>query len=347
MRELKILMTSYTFHPDIGGVTSFNSDLCTALVAMCHDVTLATLTPGSTEGFPYKVMRRPSSMDLAKLAFRSDINLLSNLSLNLALPLLPSPKPLALFHHSEAAWISPRSGVTRAVEHLILSRVTMHLPTSHYTGKAGGLKYSVVYPPFNSDIYSKEKAVPARDRRDVLFTGRLVDEKGLSFLRANAEIIRKTLGCDRIMIAGDGEMKSWVETLAREDKAFQYLGRLSRDQVARAMNEAAYVIVPSTHNEPFGIVALEALAASAVLISSNLGGLPEAAGSLGHLYDPSSGSSFQQALIAARAQRDAMLDSPDEEARYRAKLAQHLDGFSPRSIADSFIDSIRPYIRQD
>lgn len=343
MRKLRILMTSYTFHPDIGGVTSFNSDLCGALAGMGHDVTLATLTPGETEGFAYKVVRNPSSIDLARLAFHSDINLLSNLSLNLALPLLLSPKPLALFHHSEAAWISPRSGVTRAIERLILARVNIHLPTSKYTGEAGGFKYSVVHPPFNSHIYSKEEEVPTDRRHDVLFTGRLVDEKGLSFLRANAHTIKHILGCDVIKIAGDGEMRGWVENLAREDPSFQYLGRLARDQVARAMNEAAYVIVPSTHNEPFGIVALEALAASAVLISSNLGGLPEAAGDIGHLYDPSSGKSFKQALIAARTHREALLRSSEEEALYRSKLDYHLSAFSPQAIAHRFIDSIANY----
>ena len=73
------------------------------------------------------------------------------------------------------------------------------------------------------------------------------------------------------------------------------LGYRDHPEVLAAMARAAIVVVPSRWAEPFGLVALEALASGAALICSPRGGLPEVAGDAAVYADPD-----QPTEIAAR-----------------------------------------------
>jgi len=64
------------------------------------------------------------------------------------------------------------------------------------------------------------------------------------------------------------------------------LGYRDHPDVMSAMARAAIVVVPSRWAEPFGLVALEALASGAALICSPRGGLPEVAGDAAVYADP-------------------------------------------------------------
>jgi glycosyltransferase involved in cell wall biosynthesis len=65
-----------------------------------------------------------------------------------------------------------------------------------------------------------------------------------------------------------------------------------------AMSRAAIVVVPSRWAEPFGLVALEALASGAALICSPRGGLPEVAGDAALYADPDRPSEIAAAIRA-------------------------------------------------
>lgn len=92
----------------------------------------------------------------------------------------------------------------------------------------------------------------------------------------------------RLVLVGDGPEMGHVTDLARE------LGVLERvrmigvvDDVAPYLRGADLLLLPS-ENEAFGLVALEALAASVPVIASRVGGLPEVVehGVSGYLYSP-------------------------------------------------------------
>ena len=89
-----------------------------------------------------------------------------------------------------------------------------------------------------------------------------------------AEII----GADRFSF--DSPDTSFVQTVraAAEAANVRMLGYRDHPEVLAAMARAAIVVVPSRWPEPFGLVALEALASGAALICSPRGGLPEVAG---------------------------------------------------------------------
>jgi glycogen(starch) synthase len=112
----------------------------------------------------------------------------------------------------------------------------------------------------------------------LLYVGRLEYEKGIHDLIAALPRIRRTHPGTTLTIAGDGTQRDWLIEQARRHrvrKATSFLGRLDHSQLLTALHNADAVVLPS-HYEPFGIVALEAAAAGAPLVTSTAGGLGEA-----------------------------------------------------------------------
>lgn len=157
-------------------------------------------------------------------------------------------------------------------------------------------------------------ASPEREPGLVVFTGRLVAQKGLDVL------LRALVGQPaRLEVLGDGPERPALEALARElhvDATFR--GFASQEEVWSAMGRATVVVVPSLTRsggwqEAFGLVATEAQAAGTPVLASTCGGLPEAiAPALDHLL-------FPQGDVAALAERlAALLTDPDKAARLGA-----------------------------
>jgi glycogen(starch) synthase len=149
---------------------------------------------------------------------------------------------------------------------------------------------------------------PAR----LLYVGRLEYEKGIHDLIAALPRIRRTHPGATLTIAGEGTQLDWLIEEARRHrvpKATAFQGHLNHDELLSALHDADAVVLPS-HYEPFGIVALEAAAAGAPLVTSNVGGLGEL------VINGQTGMSFAPRDLAglATAVRQ-VLDDPDEAQR--------------------------------
>lgn len=117
----------------------------------------------------------------------------------------------------------------------------------------------------------------APDDRVVLFVGRLVPQKGVEYLiKATSKIVSNHPNT-RIVIVGDGWLKEhlWSLTLLNEyNHKISFLGFLSDSELIELTLSSDVLVVPSTY-EPFGIVALEGMAAGVPVVASNVGGLAE------------------------------------------------------------------------
>jgi glycogen(starch) synthase len=129
--------------------------------------------------------------------------------------------------------------------------------------------------------------------------GRMVDQKGFDLLLKAFIRVRGHVPTAQLILGGDGPRRPVLEEAAVPGVCF--LGRLSRGGVRDLLSIARVVAVPS-RCEPFGIVALEALAAGRGLVYSPHGGLREAAGGCGRIANPEDSVAFADALLAELAE---------------------------------------------
>jgi glycosyltransferase involved in cell wall biosynthesis len=109
---------------------------------------------------------------------------------------------------------------------------------------------------------------PAPERRHVLFVGRLVAEKGVRTLLAAARLRPDV----PIVIAGDGTLAPAAKAVSHN---VRYAGRLDRADIAKALSEAAFTVVPSEWHDNLPFAALESFAAGRAVVATRMGGLPE------------------------------------------------------------------------
>ncbi|WP_034629028.1 glycosyltransferase family 4 protein [Desulfotruncus alcoholivorax] len=124
----------------------------------------------------------------------------------------------------------------------------------------------------------------AQDEKIVFFVGRLVREKGVQVLLDAIPMILEQVPNTKFIIAGkgpyQGELQSQASRLGISNKIFftGYIDEYTRNTLYSWSDVAVF---PSLY-EPFGIVALEAMAAKTPVVVSDTGGLSEI---VQHRYD--------------------------------------------------------------
>lgn len=111
----------------------------------------------------------------------------------------------------------------------------------------------------------------------ILFVGRLVFEKGVQTLIEAAPKVLGDYPDATIIIAGTGWFESELREQARArgiEHRVRFFGMANDKDLSELYKLAAVFVAPSIY-EPFGIVALEAMAARVPLVTSKSGGLPE------------------------------------------------------------------------
>lgn len=146
-----------------------------------------------------------------------------------------------------------------------------------------------------------------------------------------------------LKFAGDGPMRSLVETAAAEYPGIEYLGVVPRGQASTLMGEATFVIVPSTSTETFGRVAAEAMAKGTPAVVSDLGGLREI------VDDGHTGWRVRAGDVSALGSKAQwMIEHPAEVAGMRqASRRSFLERFSAPRALDSWLSAYRRVSKQD
>jgi glycosyltransferase involved in cell wall biosynthesis len=107
-----------------------------------------------------------------------------------------------------------------------------------------------------------------------LFVGRLMLEKGLLTLLEAWKMLPTAVP---LIIVGDGPMRHRLEAQVAREKiqAVRFTGQLKREATYDAMRKAAFLVVPSVWNEPFGMVVAEAFACGTPVLGAFAGSIPE------------------------------------------------------------------------
>jgi glycogen synthase len=121
------------------------------------------------------------------------------------------------------------------------------------------------------------RAAYAGDGPMLLFSGRLVYEKGLHDVLAALPRLRRRHPGIRLVVAGKGPLEPVLREQARRlrlGRSVRWAGFVQDDELAALSGAADAVVVPSIY-EPFGLVGLETAAAGTPLVAADVGGLRE------------------------------------------------------------------------
>ena len=111
----------------------------------------------------------------------------------------------------------------------------------------------------------------------ILCIGRLVPQKGIEYLINAVPLVASRRTEARFIIAGDGWYRDHLELVANNTGQrwrIAFTGFIS-DRDAIALTKSADVLVVPSVYEPFGIVALEGMAAGVPVVASQVGGLTD------------------------------------------------------------------------
>jgi phosphatidylinositol alpha-mannosyltransferase len=134
--------------------------------------------------------------------------------------------------------------------------------------EALGGHYELVGNGIDTAFFARAEPWPS-EGKTVFFVGRHEERKGLAILiEAMAHV-----GADvRLWVGGDGPDTARLKANTAGDRRIEWLGRLSEREKARRLRAADVFCAPSLHGESFGVVLLEAMAASTPIVASDLPG---------------------------------------------------------------------------
>ncbi len=172
-----------------------------------------------------------------------------------------------------------------------------------------------------------------KPQKIISFVGKLTDFKGIDILIRAAKIYEKELEGVLTLITGEGELRNRLEKMVAKLnlKSVHFLGNCSQKSVAEINNIADLAVVPS-RVEPFGLVALEALACGTPVVASRAGGLIDFINEdVGRLFKMNDYHDLAQNIIEAVKNNDKK-----EKGKFAAKYA--IEKFSWARVIDELIE---------
>lgn len=194
-------------------------------------------------------------------------------------------------------------------------------------------------------VFVKHNLIPGRSRPQaertptVLYAGRLDEAKGARLLMAGWDRYLGQPGEPglNLVIVGGGPLEDEVAAWAAARPSVTMTGTVSGDRVAGYMASARAVLLPSTWEETFGLVAVEAMAAGVPPVAAAHGSFPEliTPGVDGALFSPGD----PDALALAIADVDS---NPGRYADYGDQARKtYEERFDPERIMAELVEIYR------
>jgi glycosyltransferase involved in cell wall biosynthesis len=340
---VKILFSSYLFHPSVGGIESVSKILAEKFAAAGDEVHVITQTkenvqrptpnaqrPTQSPGSGYRLTRKPSLLETVRVLRGCDLFFQNNISLRSLIPALLMRKPTLVVHQT---WLQDTRGrITwnNRLKRALLPRVTNVAISKAVADSIAGHSF-VIGNPYDDSVFHLMPNV-ARDK-DLVFVGRLVSDKGADLLLRALKSLQSENLQPNLTIIGRGPEENNLRELSSElslDRQITFAGRQSGVDLAKILNQHRIAVVPSRWAEPFGIVALEGIACGCVVVGSANGGLKEAIGPCGLTFENGNVSE-----LAARLKR--LLLEPELVADLRLGASEHLQKFQPDAVAAAYL----------
>ncbi len=180
--------------------------------------------------------------------------------------------------HETEAWLTYEAWKVICCSNYMISHVqwAFGLPVDKVVMVPNGVNTEVYEKLEKNKLSQFRSKFALPEEKIVLFVGRLVYEKGAHILvNAISEVLEKVNA--KFIIVGNGYMKEQLSSLVKNiglAHKVLFTGFVDDETLKRLQKCADVSVVPSLF-EPFGIVALEAMAAESPVVVSDAGGLSE------------------------------------------------------------------------
>jgi glycosyltransferase involved in cell wall biosynthesis len=158
-------------------------------------------------------------------------------------------------------------------------------------------------------VFLRYNLIPRRGRPrvartpTVVYAGRLHEVKGVRLLMVGWDRYRAKSGAPglNLVIAGGGPLEDEVAAWASARPSVEMTGTVSHDRCAELISRARAILLPSAWEEPFGLVAVEAMAAGVPAIAAGHGSFTEliTPGVDGVLFSPGDPAALALAIADA------------------------------------------------
>ncbi|WP_285060181.1 glycosyltransferase family 4 protein [Pedobacter ginsengisoli] len=336
---MKILFITHLFYPKVGGIEVNSEILANGFCKNGYEVHLVTWAedPGN-KAFPYPVFRKPDVWKLIREHVWADVVFENNPCLRLSWPAFFLRKKSVVALRSWVRRDDGRIGWQDKLKMKWLGRAKGVIAVSKVIRDACWPSATIIGNPYRNELFRRPPAQIYS--KDFVFLGRLVGDKGADMA------IKAVAGLERpatLTIIGEGPELENLKRMALDlalGSTVNFTGLLTGEELVRALNDHKYMLVPSKLIEPFGNVALEGLACGCLPIVSDGGGLPDAVGNAGIVFERGN----LDALIDTISE---LLNDPVRENELRNNSALHLKNHHPEFVSERYLEVIEKAFKQD
>jgi phosphatidylinositol alpha-mannosyltransferase len=229
-----------------------------------------------------------------------------------------------------------RGAVSRIHQRVAVSEEAHNLASQYLPGD-----YTIIPNCVDVDAISKAQPWPAT-KPTVFFVGRHEERKGLRYL---VQAWLESEYCQNnaaLWIAGVGDETAELTAMTSDDRSVSFLGRIDNDELFRRMRAADIVVAPALYGESFGIILLEAMAAGAAVIASNIPGYRDVARDGVEAILTTAADSSELAGTLEKVLRDSSLREDLIDAGYK-----RVKEFSVQKVVTMYADLYAEVIREN
>jgi glycosyltransferase involved in cell wall biosynthesis len=333
---MNILFFSHSFYPKIGGIETVSMQLASNFQER-NNVSVIVVSRTKEKGsllFPFQVIRNPSLKTIASLLKWCDVVFENNPCFGMSWLNFIIRKPKAVALHTWIVVPGTKITLLQKLKKILLADYNVVIACSNKIRSYTFDKALVIENAYDTALYNDKKGIKSAD---FVFLGRLVSDKGADLCVELIQELKKHDGKEyTLTIIGDGpEMEHLKELTENYNMSHQvrFLGFLTGTTIVNELNKHYFLLVPSRWEEPFGIVALEGMACGCIPIVSDGGGLPDAVGDAGVVFERNSLSS----LVKSTTQ---LIDNQELQTKLLELATTHLSLHTEKKVCQRYFDVI-------
>lgn len=327
---MNILLTAHRFYPDVGGTETAAQSMAQEFSKAGHKVVVVTQSPGEPiPGVAYELVRRPHALRLLELYQWCDVVLQRTMALRSSWPLLFKRKPWVVIHND---WMDRGRGLRVWLKQQV-PRFATNIAISQAVATRLPVPATVILNAYRSDIF--KTSLNDKRNNDLIFVGRLIRGKGVGLLiEAVRELAQRGIRRELTIVGTGHDAAEFMR--AAEGLPVTFAGIKRERELAQVIADHKIMVVPSLEPEPFGIVALEGLACGCLVVAARHGGLPEAVGPHGVLFEPGN----------LHALADAISEADDRAPELLNGVAQYLRRHQADYVVAKYLEVLKAAIAE-